>query len=59
MLLFIIMLSVCSVIGVAPVFPKRKEQFSTEIKIDNTDKKENAATSIKTSDNIHSKIAIA
>jgi hypothetical protein len=38
--LFAILLSACLVIGVAPVLPKRKEQFAVEIKIEVVEKKE-------------------
>lgn len=40
--LFAIMLAVCIVVGIAPVIPKRKEQFEIEVKIDEkeTDTKE-------------------
>jgi hypothetical protein len=34
------MLAVCMVIGVAPIIPKRKEQFAIEIKMEETEKKE-------------------
>jgi preprotein translocase subunit SecG len=42
LLFFAFMLAVCMVMGVAPVIPKRKEQFSIEVKmeqIQNVDKK--------------------
>ena len=35
--LFAFMLSVCMVLGVGPVIPKRKEQFSIEIKMETTE----------------------
>jgi hypothetical protein len=41
LVLFAFMLSVCMVLGIAPVLPKRKEEISIEIKIDRTEKKEN------------------
>ena len=47
------MLSVCSVLGVAPVFPKRKEQYSTEVKTETTEKKEDISGPIKTGDTVH------
>ena len=44
------MLSVCSVIGVALVLPKRKEQSGTEEKIAIAEKKEEILGSIKDDD---------
>jgi type IV secretory pathway component VirB8 len=40
MALFGFMLAVCIVMGVAPVIPKRKEEFTVEIKMEETEKKE-------------------
>jgi type IV secretory pathway component VirB8 len=40
MLIFGFMLAVCMVIGVAPVIPKRKEQFVIEIKMEEKEKNE-------------------
>ena len=39
-ILFALLFSLCMVIGVAPVIPKRKEQFNIEIKAEPGDKKE-------------------
>jgi hypothetical protein len=36
------MFSVCIVLGVVPIIPKRKEQPEIEIKMDETEEKENA-----------------
>ncbi|MEO6405825.1 MAG: hypothetical protein ABIO32_10070 [Ferruginibacter sp.] len=36
LLFFAFMLAICMVIGVAPVIPKRKEQFSIEVKMEQT-----------------------
>ena len=36
LLFFAFMLAVCVIIGVAPVIPKRKEPFSIEVKIEQT-----------------------
>jgi hypothetical protein len=44
------MLSICSVLGVAPVFPRKKEQFNVEVKIESTEKKEDILSSINLSD---------
>jgi hypothetical protein len=38
--LFAFMLSVCMIMGIAPVIPKRKQQFRIEIKIEETEKRE-------------------
>ena len=43
MLLFACMLSLCMVMGVAPVLPKRKEQYAIEMTVEQADKKEAAA----------------
>jgi hypothetical protein len=40
MFIFGFMLAVCMVMGVAPVIPKRKEQFVIEIKMEETEKNE-------------------
>ena len=42
-LLLAFMLSVCVVMGVAPIIPKRKEQYAIEMTVEQTDKKEDAA----------------
>ncbi len=34
LLFFAFMLAVCVIVGVAPVIPKRKEQFAIEVKIE-------------------------
>ena len=39
-LLFAFMFAVCMVMGIAPVIPKRKEQFEIEIKVTDTESKE-------------------
>ena len=39
----ILLISVCIVFGVAPVLPKRKEKFATEIKKESVEKKEDPA----------------
>ena len=36
LLFFAFMLAVCVIIGVAPIIPKRKEPFSIEVKIEQT-----------------------
>jgi hypothetical protein len=45
MLLFAFMFSVCMVLGVVPIIPKRKEQPEIEIKMEETEVKED--TNIK------------
>ncbi len=40
MLMFGFILAVCMVMGVAPVIPKRKEQFVIEVKMEETEKNE-------------------
>jgi hypothetical protein len=40
------MLAVCMVIGVAPVIPKRKEQFAIEVKIEEALKEEGSTKTI-------------
>jgi hypothetical protein len=40
LLLFGFMLAVCIVMGVAPFIPKRKQEFTVEIKMEETEKKE-------------------
>ena len=39
-LLFAFMFAVCMVMGIAPVIPKRKEEFEIEIKVIDTESKE-------------------
>ena len=39
-LLFAFMFAVCMVMGIAPVIPKRKEEFEIEIKATDTENKE-------------------
>lgn len=36
--LFAFMFAVCMVMGIAPVIPKRKEQFEIEVKMDESEK---------------------
>jgi hypothetical protein len=45
-LLFAFMLAVCMFFGVAPVIPKRKEQFSVEIKMEEAEKEEDTLTKV-------------
>ena len=40
-IIFALMLSVCLVMGVAPVLPKRKESFAIEVQAEETEEKEN------------------
>lgn len=47
-LLFGFMLAACIVMGVAAVIPKRKEQAGIEIKIEETESKENTTVNIVT-----------
>ena len=42
-LLLAFMLSVCVVMGIAPVIPKRKEQYAIEMTVEQADKKDDAA----------------
>jgi uncharacterized membrane protein len=42
-LLLAFMLSVCVVMGVAPVIPKRKEQYAIEMTVEQADKKEDVS----------------
>jgi hypothetical protein len=44
MLIFGFMLAVCMVMGIAPVIPKRKEQFAIEIKMDKKEQDEDTTT---------------
>jgi type IV secretory pathway component VirB8 len=46
LLLFAFMLAVCMVMGIAPVIPKRKEQFAVEIKMQETTKEDGTILSI-------------
>ncbi|MEO6356974.1 MAG: hypothetical protein ABIU77_22820 [Ferruginibacter sp.] len=46
LLLFALMLSVCMVLGIAPVLPKRKQEIAIEINKDEAEKKESASTGI-------------
>jgi hypothetical protein len=48
MLLFGFMLAVCIVMGVAPVIPKRKEQATIEIKMEETERKEDTTANFIT-----------
>ena len=41
------MLSVCMVLGIALVLPKRKQEIAIEINIEETGKKENTTTGIE------------
>jgi hypothetical protein len=53
-LLIAFMFATCMVIGVVPVIPKRKEQFSIEIKMENAEKlQENTVSFIETEKDRH------
>ena len=40
------MFAVCMVMGIAPVIPKRKEQFEIEVKMDETEKENDTKNTI-------------
>ena len=46
-LLFAFMLSVCMVLGIAPVLLKRKEEIAVEIKMEENKSKENTIANVK------------
>ena len=46
LLFFAFMLAVCVIIGVAPVIPKRKEQFAIEVKMEQTQNEEEKTISL-------------
>ena len=46
LLFFAFMLAVCVVVGVAPVTPKRKEPFSIEVKMEQTQNKDGETISL-------------
>lgn len=46
LLFFAFMLAVCVIMGVAPVIPKRKEQFAIEAKMEQTQNEDEKAFSL-------------
>ncbi len=46
LLFFAFMLAVCVIMGVAPVIPKRKEQFTIEVKMEQTQNEEEKTISL-------------
>ena len=46
-LLFAFMFSVCMILGVVPIIPKRKEQPEIEIKMEEAEEKKNGNNEIK------------
>ncbi|MFT3934890.1 MAG: hypothetical protein QM726_14795 [Chitinophagaceae bacterium] len=47
LVLFAFMLAICMVLGVVPVIPRRKEQFSIEIKIEQKEKEKDDEKTIR------------
>lgn len=47
LLLFTFMLAVCMVMGIAPIIPRRKEQFSIEVKTEQTQSENKKTVSLE------------